>query len=156
MVPTGCERRVCFGPVRAVHLPVVRARPDDRDPHRYLKEECDPEPIIVSTEPPLESTALDGIRRRVVLSIEPWVPAEVVRRGYAFGRDMVTDRPMRQLKLSSLKLYGWVTRRRERHQEPWRETMAAWNRAHPERRYGTVQNFHRDYHRVKRALARPT
>jgi hypothetical protein len=136
--------------------PRRRAAPDDRDPYGYLKEDYDPEPITISTDPPLDSTALGGIPRRVVLSVEPWIPAVVVRRAYAFGQDLVTDRPMRPLKLSSLELYGWVTRRREQRQELWRETMVAWNRAYRERRYKTVQNFHRDYHRVKTALLRPT
>jgi hypothetical protein len=90
----------------------------------------------------------------VVLSVESWVPAVAVRRAYAFEQEVVNDGRTRPLKLSSLKLYEWVTRRREQHEEPWWKTMAAWNRAQPERRYKTVQNFHRDYHRVKRALGR--
>jgi hypothetical protein len=136
--------------------PRRRAKPDERNPHWYLMDEYDPEPIIVSTEPPLTSTAPEGAPRRVVLSVESWVPAQAVRRAYAFEQEVINDGPTRPLKLSSLKLYEWVTRRREGHNELWRETMAAWNRAHPERRYNTVHNFHRDYHRVKKALVRPT
>jgi hypothetical protein len=91
----------------------------------------------------------------VIIRARPWVPSSVVVRLYTFGRaSFPADVHGPQLK--SLQLYLYVTDRRAEDKETWAKTMEAWNE-HAEdlglsNTYTHVSNFHRDYHRIARAL----
>ena len=37
----------------------------------------------------------------------------------------------------------------------WDELRVAWNRAHPERKYGDYRNFRRDFERARKAILLP-
>jgi len=88
------------------------------------------------------------------VSAEPWVSAKDFQRYYRALQDLVFDgRRNRPMKASTLRLYRWVTRRRqgEKKNEPWESTRKGWNREH-ERKYEEISNFHRDYHRAKKQI----
>ena len=47
---------------------------------------------------------------------------------------------------------GQLRARRQFRKEKWRESMEAWNRVSDDRKYWHESNFHRDYHRIQKAL----
>jgi hypothetical protein len=104
--------------------------------------------------------AIEDGRDVVVVWARPWVPPAVVARLYAFLTQSF-PRDVHGPQIKSLNLYNFVSARRAKVQEPWAATMAAWNEwweANSDEAgtvYTWVSNFHRDYHRVERALFGP-
>jgi hypothetical protein len=99
-------------------------------------------------------------RDMVVVYARPWVPAAVVARLYAHGTASFPQ-DVHGPHLKSLHFYLFVTEFRAGQPDAtWVETMAAWNEWITEwglpapglKPYSHLSNFHRDYHRVKRAI----
>ncbi len=105
-------------------------------------------------------THVDG---RVTLSMDLWVPADVVLRVYRDVQRQRLGRENRPLSLSNLAVYRSVlqdARDAERANPgclpPTRaQSMARWNREHPEKQYQQEWEFKRDVERAERLVLFP-
>jgi len=104
---------------------------------------------------------------RVILQVEPWVPAETVTSYYRFLQVLILGHIPRALSLRNLKLAGFVLNHL-RHMvtaevrgkgvsgmPSWRALMSRWNEASPEMVYDNERLFHRDFFRTARSVVRP-
>ncbi len=104
---------------------------------------------------------------RVILQVEPWVPAETVTAYYRFLQEWILGRIPRAMSLRNLKLTGFVLNHLRRtvasgvrgdgasRMPTWRALMSLWNEAHPESAYDNERLFHRDFFRTARSVVRP-
>jgi hypothetical protein len=98
---------------------------------------------------------------RVTLSVDPWVPADVVLEAYRAAQRDLLGRENRQLALRNLRAFRLVlagereaARLGRRH--PTRaEAMARWNAEHPDEPYRQEWMFNRDVERAERAVLFP-
>jgi hypothetical protein len=127
--------------------------------------------VLTDTPPgraPLEGTiAVRGYPThtdgRVTLTMDPWVPADVVLRTYREVQQDILGRENRQLSLRNLAVFRSVVedaREAERRNPgglpPSRaQSMARWNREHPEEAYKQLWQFTRDVDRAERAVLFP-
>ena len=104
---------------------------------------------------------------RVILQVEPWVPAETVTAYYRYLQVLILGHIPRALSLRNLKLTRFVLH----HLRPmvtaevrgkgvsgmpsWRALMMRWNKAHPKMAYDNERLFHRDFFRTARSVVRP-
>lgn len=104
---------------------------------------------------------------RVILEVEPWIPAETVTAYYRFLQVLILGRIPRALSLRNLKLTGFVLNHLRRtvatevggdetsRMPTWRALMSLWNEAQPESAYDNERLFHRDFFRTARSVVRP-
>ena len=104
---------------------------------------------------------------RVILQVEPWVPAQTVTDYYRYLQVLILGHIPRALSLRNLKLAGFVLNHL-RHlvtaevrgkgvsgMPSWRALMMRWNKAHPKMAYDNQRLFHRDFFRTARSVVRP-
>ena len=104
---------------------------------------------------------------RLILEVEPWVPAETVTAYYRYFQVSILGHIPRALSLRNLKLAGFVLHHL-RHlvtaevrgkggsgMPSWRALMMRWNKAHPKMAYNNERLFHRDFFRTARSVVRP-
>jgi hypothetical protein len=135
--------------------------------------------LLTNEAPPSEPIIADwprGLRAgkylsygRVILQVEPWVPAETVTAYYRFLQVLTLGRIPRALSLRNLKLTRFVLNHLRRmvtadvrgrgdgasRMPTWRVLMSHWNEAHPESTYDNERLFHRDFFRTARSVVRP-
>jgi hypothetical protein len=99
----------------------------------------------------------------MTLSIDPWVPADVVLQTYRDIQRDLLGRENRQLSLRNLAVYRTVladareaARTNPDGRPPTRaQSMARWNREHPAQTYKQLWQFTRDVDRAERAVLFP-
>ncbi|HET6661584.1 MAG TPA: hypothetical protein VFH16_16860 [Rubrobacter sp.] len=118
------------------------------------------------------TTAGAGLNHgHITLTAEPWVSPETVRDFYQTIRQQVFGRKTRQFSERNVTVFKFVTERMEVEtvqepgqlpssrlvrRAPWRALMEAWNSEHRrEWSYKDPRNFEKDFHRGRRAVARP-
>jgi hypothetical protein len=127
--------------------------------------------ILTDTPPrraPLEGNVAVEVRRthndgRVTLSMEPWVPADVVLQSYRDIQRDLLGRENRPLSLRNLAVLRSVledareaARTNPGAPPPSRaQSMARWNREHPEETYAQEWQFNRDVDRAERGVLFP-
>jgi hypothetical protein len=105
-------------------------------------------------------THTDG---RVTLTMDPWISADVVLRTYREVQRDLLGRENRQLALRNLAVFRSVVedarvaeRRNPGGLPPSRaQSMARWNREHPEQTYKQLWQFSRDVDRAERGVLFP-
>jgi hypothetical protein len=133
--------------------------------------------FLLTDEPPFVEPIFAGIDRhgvgrhlsygRVILQVEPWVPAQTVTAYYRFLQVLILGHIPRALSLRNLKL-AWFVLNHLRHKvtaevrgkgvsrmPSWRALMMRWNKAHPNIAYDNERLFHRDFFRTARSVVRP-
>ena len=141
--------------------------------------------FVLTGEPPALSAATGRVSRgsaapytEITLTVQPWVPADTVRKFYGqLQRRVLTSRP-RALSERNLAVFRFVVGQQEvkpysddspesrltrqhpklmRLKQPsWRVMLKRWNRQYPagdKRRYKYVRNFERDFKRAAQAIA---
>jgi hypothetical protein len=126
--------------------------------------------FVLTDEPPVRSPleasitirsypALNG--SRVTLSVEPWMPADIVEQSFrAIQRDLLgkENRPLSARNLALFRFDLAQDREVERMPEgqrvrlTWKERMARWNQEHPTECYTEERLFARDVNRARRAV----
>jgi hypothetical protein len=104
---------------------------------------------------------------RLILQVEPWVPAQTVTAYYRLLQVSILGHIPRALSLRNLKLARFVLNHL-RHMvtaevrgkgvsgmPSWRALMMRWNKAHPKMAYDNERLFHRDFFRTARSVVRP-
>jgi hypothetical protein len=143
--------------------------------------------FVLTGEPPPLHAATGRVSRgsaapyaEITITVQPWVPADTVRRFYRQlqGR-VLTSRP-RALSERNLAVFRFVvgqqdvkpysddapaSRLTRQHpkllrlkQPSWRVMLKRWNRQYPagdKRRYKYVRNFQRDFQRAAQAIVSP-
>lgn len=106
--------------------------------------------------------ALSG--SRVTLSIEPWMPAEIVDQTYRAIQQDLLGKSNRPLSARNLELYRFVIAQERkaaravdapRAGPTWAQLMERWNDGHPERPYVQERLFVRDVNRARRTILFP-
>ena len=94
---------------------------------------------------------------RLILQVEPWVPAETVTNYYRQFQVLILGHIPRALSLRNLELARFVLNHLRHLLTPeargkgvsgmpsWRELMMRWNKAHPKMAYDNQRLFHRDF-----------
>lgn len=107
----------------------------------------------------------------ITLTVEPWISPNTVRDFYQTIRQQVFGRKTRQYSERNVTVFKFVTERMEvetvreprqlpssrlTRRESWRALMEAWNREQQQEwSYKDPRNFEKDFHRGRRAVARP-
>jgi hypothetical protein len=104
---------------------------------------------------------------RVILQVEPWVPAQTVTNYYRHLQILILGHIPRAFSLRNLELARFVLNHLRHLLTPeargkgvsgmpsWRELMMRWNKAHPKMAYDNQRLFHRDFFRTARSVVRP-
>jgi hypothetical protein len=119
-----------------------------------------PEPLEASISVQLFPSHTRG---RVTISVEPWVPADVVEQTYrTIQRDLLgrENRPLSVRNLMLLRTVLKVERDAERNGAggshlSWAAVMQQWNTEHPEQHYKQRWRFERDIDRARNAVLFP-
>jgi hypothetical protein len=105
----------------------------------------------------------DYNRATITMTIEPWMPADAVRKAYQDLQRRMLGRDNRPLSKRTLALLQFMGKQREIHRArpTWRALCAWWNDAYPEWRCVTSdgqvdeRRFRRDYMRAFEAVMYP-
>jgi hypothetical protein len=104
---------------------------------------------------------------RVILQVEPWVPAQTVTNYYRYLQILILGHIPRALSSRNLTLARFVLNhlrhmvtaegrgKRGFVMPSWRALMMRWNKAHPQMAYDNQRLFHRDFFRTARSVVRP-
>ena len=104
---------------------------------------------------------------RLILQVEPWVPAQTVTNYYRHLQILILGHTPRALSLRNLELARFVLNHLRHLLTPevrgkgvsgmpsWRALMMRWNKAHPKMAYDNQRLFHRDFFRTARSVVRP-
>ena len=123
------------------------------------------EPIFVDIRPLRVGKHLSY--GRLILQVEPWVPAQTVTNYYRHLQILILGHIPRALSLRNLMLARFVLNHLRHLLTPeargkgvsgmpsWRALMMRWNKAHPKMAYDNQRLFHRDFFRTARSVVRP-
>ncbi len=102
-----------------------------------------------------QTGGVQTFRRSVLtLTVDPWLSAKSLARVYRAHQKELLGARIRGLGANLYVVFEFVLR----HEGPegrcvsWSRLWKAWNRAHPDRRYGDYRNFRSDYVRARNAL----